>query len=51
VNAWIASQGHDFYLLGSYLVCAAAMLIEPLRLLQRHRRARAEAARPLDDES
>lgn len=51
MNAWIASQGHDFFLWGSYLVCAAAMLIEPLRLLKRHRRARAEAARPLDDES
>ena len=48
---FFAMGGYGLYVWGSYAVCALAMIIEPLQILQRHRRARAQAAQPLDEES
>lgn len=54
MNAWslsefVSMRGYGLYVWGSYLVCLVVMVIEPLLVAQRHRRA-LEAARELPDE-
>ncbi|MEY2690444.1 MAG: heme exporter protein CcmD [Pseudomonadota bacterium] len=48
---FFAMGGYGLYVWGSYAVCALVMIVEPLRILQRHRQARAAAALPLDEEN
>ena len=51
ITEWIAAQGHWAYIIGSYAVGAVLLLAEVLLIRARHAKARAEAARPLDNES
>ncbi|MFM2065578.1 MAG: heme exporter protein CcmD [Pseudomonadota bacterium] len=48
---FFAMGGYGLYVWGSYLVCAIAMVAEPLLIAQRHRQARAIAAQDLDEEN
>jgi heme exporter protein D len=50
-SEFFAMGGYGLYVWGSYAVCAAVMIFEPLRAAQRHRQARAYAALPLDEEN
>ncbi len=43
--------GAGLYVWGSYIVCAIAMVAEPLLIAQRHRQARTAASQPLDEEN
>jgi heme exporter protein D len=43
-SEFFAMGGYGLYVWGSYVVTAAFMLIEPVLVLRRHRRARLAAA-------
>ncbi len=47
LTEWIAGQGHIAYIVGSYAVGAAAILIEVWMVRSRLAKARAHASMPL----
>ena len=48
-SEFFAMGGYGLYVWGSYAVCAALMLAEPLLARQRHAQARREAAEPEEE--
>lgn len=51
LDQFLSMGGHGLYVWGSYAFAAMAMLVEPLLAMQRHRRARRDAAEATDADS